>query len=350
MTFQLPDASTIREALPKVPRLPCGLNIKLDGLEALQKKFDAAIGEITAGVNGVFDKINDLKSQLESNLNACMKQLQSVLSEIKIPSLEFPKELMKALILLQTDTTAFINAIANLKIKFPSIDIDGILNKLFSDINFNFCKMVPNVKIIDGVEVRKAIPEVKPDKSPDKLPTPATGPVVKPPDQLGRLGFIGESVKAQIDSFVASGDMKRLDEWAKGARERIRSEIPKNFRLNPDTNQWIPTGKLPLSAIDEELGLLHTLTNTAKQQILMNKDKSILPPTAPNITSVFSLGRLKTFVNPDVNVSESELKRQSAVTAAEDASAKAKKTISEMDKTIERLRALQLSADPIRGG
>ena len=295
--FQLPDASTITSALPKVPSLPCGLNIKLDGLEALQKKFDAAIGEITAGVNGVFDKINDLKSQLESNLNACMNQLQSVLSDMKIPSLEFPKELMKALSLLQTDATAFLNAIADLKIKFPSIDIDGILNKLFSDINFNFCKMVPNVKIIDGVEVTKAIPEVKPDKSPDKLPTPATGPTVKPPAMPKRLGTITDSLKLQLDGHVKAGDMTKVNQWGLQLHKTLTDIKFKEFRLNPDTNHWVPTGKRTISEYNEEVGLAETLIKTARQQILAEQEN-----TLGATINIYKHGRLKDSVAPDTNV------------------------------------------------
>jgi uncharacterized phage infection (PIP) family protein YhgE len=295
--FQLPNASTITSALPKVPSLPCGLNIKLDGLEALQKKFDAAIGEITAGVNGIFDKINDLKSQLESNLNACMNQLQSILSDIKIPSLEFPKELMKALSLLQTDATAFLNAIADLKIKFPSIDIDGILNKLFSDINFNFCKMVPNVKIIDGVEVTKAIPEVKADKSPDKLPTPATGPAVKPPAMPKRLGVITDSLKLELDGYVKAGDITKVNQWAKQVRQAIIDIQFKEFRLNPDTNHWIPTGKRTVSEYNEEAGLAITLATTARQQIIAEREN-----TLGATINIYKHGKLADSVAPDINV------------------------------------------------
>ena len=282
LPFSLPSAASIAALIPKLPTLPCGINIKLDALEALQKQLEGVMGELTSTVNGVFDKIDSLKAQMEASLNECMNKFKDALGEIKIPTLEFPAELLKALSLMQLDATAFMAALAKLKIDFPSIDVDSILKKMFSGLDFNFCKLVPNVKIIDGKEVTKAEPSTTAVAPPEPVPEQAAPtPAAKAPVLTQRLGTITEGDKAELDGIVVSAQLGGstslipVDKWATAIRERIMTDRNKYFRLNPDNDTWVPIDPAAnkLSQVDEELGLLATLAGAAKNQLLFNREK-----------------------------------------------------------------------------
>ena len=282
LPFSLPSAASIASLIPKLPTLPCGINIKLDALEALQKQLEGIMGELSSTVNGVFDKIDSLKAQMEASLNECMNKFKDALGEIKIPTLEFPAELLKALSLMQLDATAFMAALAKLKIDFPSIDVDSILKKMFSGLDFNFCKLVPNVKIIDGKEVTKAEPSTTAVAPPEPVPEQAAPtPAAKAPVLTQRLGTITEGDKAELDGIVVSAQLGGstslipVDKWATAIRERIMTDRNKYFRLNPDNDTWVPIDPAAnkLSQVDEELGLLATLAGAAKNQLLFNREK-----------------------------------------------------------------------------
>ena len=282
LPFSLPSAASIAALISKLPTLPCGINIKLDALEALQKQLEGIMGELSSTVNGVFDKIDSLKAQMEASLNECMNKFKDALGEIKIPTLEFPAELLKALSLMQLDATAFMAALAKLKIDFPSIDVDSILKKMFSGLDFNFCKLVPNVKIIDGKEVTKAEPSTTAVAPPEPVPEQAAPtPAAKAPVLTQRLGTITEGDKAELDGIVVSAQLGGstslipVDKWATAIRERIMIDRNKYFRLNPDNDTWVPIDPAAnkLSQVDEELGLLATLAGAAKNQLLFNREK-----------------------------------------------------------------------------
>lgn len=282
LPFAIPSAASIAALIPKLPTLPCGINIKLDALEALQKQLEGVMGELTSTVNGVFDKIDSLKAQMEASLNECMNKFKDALGEIKIPTLEFPAELLKALSLMKLDATAFMAALAKLKIDFPSIDVDSILKKMFSGLDFNFCKLVPNVKIIDGKEVTKAEPSTTAVAPPEPVPEQAAPtPAAKAPVLTQRLGTITEGDKAELDGIVVSAQLGGstslipVDKWATAIRERIMTDRNKYFRLNPDNDTWVPIDPAAnkLSQVDEELGLLATLAGAAKNQLLFNREK-----------------------------------------------------------------------------
>ena len=282
LPFSLPSAASIASLIPKLPTLPCGINIKLDALEGLQKQLEGVMGELSSTVNGVFDKIDSLKAQMEASLNECMNKFKDALGEIKIPTLEFPAELLKALSLMQLDATAFTAALAKLKIDFPSIDVDSILKKMCSGLDFNFCKLVPNVKIIDGKEVTKAEPSTTAVAPPEPVPEQAAPtPAAKAPVLTQRLGTITEGDKAELDGIVVSAQLGGstslipVDKWATAIRERIMTDRNKYFRLNPDNDTWVPIDPAAnkLSQVDEELGLLATLAGAAKNQLLFNREK-----------------------------------------------------------------------------
>ena len=282
LPFAIPSAASIASLIPKLPTLPCGINIKLDALEGLQKQLEEVMGELSSTANGVFDKINSLKSQMEASLNECMNKFKDALGEIKIPTLEFPAELLKALSLMQLDATAFAAALAKLKIDFPSIDVDSILKKMCSGLDFNFCKLVPNVKIIEGKEVTKAEPSTTAVATPEPVPEQAAPtPAAKAPVLTQRLGTITEGDKAELDGIVVSAQLGGstslipVDKWATAIRERIMTDRNKYFRLNPDNDTWVPIDPAAnkLSQVDEELGLLATLAGAAKNQLLFNREK-----------------------------------------------------------------------------
>jgi len=301
LPFTIPSAIAVAALISKLPALPCGINIKLDALAGLQKELEKVMGELSSAINGVYDKIDSLKAQMEAALNECVNKLKDALSEIKIPTLEFPAELLKVLSLIQGDAAAFAAALAKLKINFPSIDVDSILKKMFSGLDFNFCKLVPNVKIIDGKEVTKAEPSTTAVAKPEPVtPAAAPTPAVKAPTLSSRLGTITEQDKQELDSYVKRVRMHQqlqkiygptadfielknrtrqdIEQWGEKIRARIMADREKYFRLTPageidgagkTPETWVPKdpAKNKLTQVDEELGLLATLKFSALQEL-----------------------------------------------------------------------------------
>jgi len=284
LPFTIPSATAVTTLISKLPTLPCGIDIKLDALAGLQKELDNVMGELSSTVNGVYDKIDSLKAQMETALDGCVNKLKDALSEIKIPTLEFPAELLNVLSLMQGDAAAFAAGLAKLKINFPSIDVDSILKKMVSGLDFNFCKLVPNVKIIDGKEVPKAEPATTAVAAPEPVtPAAAPTPAVTAPTLLSRLGTITEKDKQELDSYARDDRITEIEQWGAKIRARIMADKEKYFRLTPPVSDFEGTGSTPdtwvpkdpaknkLTQVDEELGLLATLKRSAVDQALHNR-------------------------------------------------------------------------------
>jgi len=146
MTFTIPTPETISQLVQNNLTVP---------------SISPALSQVTdlvSGANGIVDQIDSLGSTLDS-----------VLSDVQIPELNLQDQITAALGTLQTDSNSFLDQLQTIGQNFPSFDAASILDKL-SNGTLDVSIDIPNIDLLNGEEITRAIRELKPNLPPIQLP------------------------------------------------------------------------------------------------------------------------------------------------------------------------------------
>jgi hypothetical protein len=157
----------------------CGLNLGLEAFKGLLDGIKSLLSGLLDGVGALGDMLSSLKDTLLGKLNDLTQMLKGLFAGIELPSFDLHSGLKAAFGALMTGVGDFFGMLRGLMGQFPSVDWSALFGK-FSLPSFDFCKDVPNMKIINGAEVLKAMPEIKPISAVTMLPNPPTIPTIPP--------------------------------------------------------------------------------------------------------------------------------------------------------------------------
>ena len=195
-----------------------GLDLKLAGLDEATNNLKDKMKDMAKVDGGIASQVGSLKSQLIGQVAEIKNKFSSLLSGVELPTSTLQGDIIGA---FRGGLTSFIPAMTNIQKSYPSVDMTEV-SKNFTKPDFKVTTMVPNVKIIDGKEVEKAIPEVKPTE-PVKIPDPSpTPPVVEAPTKF-RFGVL---TQADYDAARAIAiDVAKESEMLKALPGEIRKGI-----------------------------------------------------------------------------------------------------------------------------
>lgn len=159
--FSPTDVSSV---IQKITSPGCGLDPIIKAADKALDDIFAFLDGLLAEGDGVFDQLTAIAGGVTSLINDAVSKALDVfgsLPQIGAKLIDKVGQLLMQL-LGGLDPTDLINEIVE---SFPSVDLNSIfgdLNSVFENINqFDLCKIIPNIQLIDGEEITKAIPALQ---------------------------------------------------------------------------------------------------------------------------------------------------------------------------------------------
>jgi len=209
-------------------------NLTFPGLNPLIEKFNSTENELINKVNslssatdGIASSISSIKSQLEPNLNTLKSQFGTMLADIEIPTSSLQGDIFNALKLSSTNPAGFASEIQAIASKYPSTDMDSLVSK-FSSASFSIAQDIPNIKIINGQEILKALPEIKPTKAVETLSEYTEVEKAEVPDLETRIKVMTDLDKKTFDNITE--ESLKSDIFPTDKLENIRSSMENKIR------------------------------------------------------------------------------------------------------------------------
>jgi len=143
----------------------CGISKALGDLEAeatnLKNLINDQVNDVTAGITA---SIESLEGAVAGQLDKFKSGLEDLIPELPLPDESLQQDFIKISTALKTNLNvrspaAFAALIADVQGKYTGIDVNGYIEDMIADIsNFDPCKSIPNIEIVDGVQVLKGNP------------------------------------------------------------------------------------------------------------------------------------------------------------------------------------------------
>lgn len=187
LTFEIPSPSKILDMV-RANITPPNLNVEVEALEAATKNMKTQIASLTSASTGIADEIANLKSTLQTQLSNIQTKIKSIQASVTKPLTTLQGDMQAALNKLQTAPQEFLQHMQGLQLKYPSADIQGILDQMATG-DFDIGKHVPNIKILNGEEIERAITSKIPSFPTEELKKLADIEIPKLPDLPKELTF-----------------------------------------------------------------------------------------------------------------------------------------------------------------
>ena len=149
----------------------CGISKALGDLEAQATNIKNLISsQLNDATEGIAASIASLEGAVSAQIGAFKSSLEGLIPDIPLPIISLQQDFIKISTALKTNLAirspaAFAALIASVKGKYIDIDIDGYIKQMTADLtNFDPCKAIPNIQIIDGVTILKGNPITVPLK------------------------------------------------------------------------------------------------------------------------------------------------------------------------------------------
>jgi hypothetical protein len=151
----------------------CGISKALGDLEAQATNIKNLISsQLNDATEGIAASIASLEGAVSAQIGAFKSSLEGLIPDIPLPIVSLQQDFIKISTALKTNLAirspaAFAALIASVKGKYIDIDIDidGYIEQMTADLtNFDPCKAIPNIQIIDGVTILKGNPITVPLK------------------------------------------------------------------------------------------------------------------------------------------------------------------------------------------
>lgn len=181
-------------ALATLPAVACGSNLNLEILNNLKTNLTSDLSTITTAT----------LSSINAQIRALMNGVSDLMGDLQLPEFTLQTDFINAMNILKTDISGFFTELAALELRYPSIDFDEILDKLKLG-TLDLCTDVPNMCIVNGEELLKSLPALKPVETPLLLPDIPEALVPQPPVQALNSA-IGVAIKSLNDMLKLSTD------------------------------------------------------------------------------------------------------------------------------------------------
>lgn len=173
---------------------PCGSNLNLEILNSLKAKLTSDLSNITTAT----------LSSISGQVRTLMNGVSDLIGNLKLPEFTLQTDFINAMNILKTDIAGFFTELKVLELRYPSINFNEILDKLKLG-TLDLCVDVPNMCIVNGEELLKSLPALKPIKTPLVLPDIPEALVPQPPVQALNSA-IGVAIKSMNDMLKVSTD------------------------------------------------------------------------------------------------------------------------------------------------
>ena len=129
-TDDLPIPSVPKITTPGLNDAPCGLNAKIEELNAIKSKAAAAINSLTSSTGGIASSIASLKSSISSNVSEVTAKLnKNLLGDLPTIGLKLQDEFHSAINSFGTgQPAAALTKLKEIQKQFPTFDIQKALN------------------------------------------------------------------------------------------------------------------------------------------------------------------------------------------------------------------------------
>jgi len=204
-----------------------GLNPIIEQFNAIETDLMGKVKTLSSATDGIAGQISSIKTQVDTKLGSLKDQFGSMLSELEIPTASLQEDIFNAMASLSTNPTGFVSEMSTIAAKFPSVDMNSIVSK-FSDSTFSIVKDIPNMKIINGLEVLKALPELKPTLPVEIVPDYEVVDAAEAAELETRVQVMTDRDKESFDALVARASASEI--FPTGLLENLRSSMEAKIR------------------------------------------------------------------------------------------------------------------------